>query len=241
MASFWRRFAAWLIDGIVWSFVTWPLQLGFQFAFVSSMPSDFGTGDELPPVTFFNWLAAAFDTAIAAVAIYTLAVALVSIAFEAFGWTPGKAALGMRVLRGDGALPGPVHGAARHIGKAVSGAILLLGYLWAAWDPQRQAWHDKFANTYVVMVPQSGLTLPTPPTPSSITMGARVWAGIAVFYLVGTLVTLFALAAWVPNDGATWRRFFESLDTLDSPRSDPRFPPPRNEHLDGPGLPSMRA
>lgn len=40
----------------------------------------------------------------------------------------------------------------RVIGYYIGGAILLLGFLWALWDPNRQGWHDKLANTYVVKV-----------------------------------------------------------------------------------------
>ena len=30
------------------------------------------------------------------------------------------------------------------------GLFLDLGYLWAAWDPQKQGWHDKIAGTFVI-------------------------------------------------------------------------------------------
>lgn len=36
------------------------------------------------------------------------------------------------------------------IGKAVSGSIFYLGFLWAIWDGRRQAWHDKIFGTLVV-------------------------------------------------------------------------------------------
>jgi uncharacterized RDD family membrane protein YckC len=32
----------------------------------------------------------------------------------------------------------------------VSGLACLIGYLWMLWDPEKQTWHDKAANTYVV-------------------------------------------------------------------------------------------
>lgn len=212
LASFWRRLGASLIDGVVWSFVTWPLQFGFQFAVMRSVPAGIGNGDELPSIVVFDWLASAFDSILFAIAFYSLAVALISIGFEAVGWTPGKLALGIRVLRSDGHAPGAVHGAARYIGKAVSGAVLFLGYLWAAWDPQRQAWHDKFADTYVVLVPASGISAPSGPRPLAISTAARVWAGISAFYLIGTVVTALSVAAWVPNDGESWQRFFERFE-----------------------------
>jgi uncharacterized RDD family membrane protein YckC len=33
--------------------------------------------------------------------------------------------------------------------------VLGLGALWILKDPERQAWHDKIAGTYVVKVPRS--------------------------------------------------------------------------------------
>jgi uncharacterized RDD family membrane protein YckC len=36
------------------------------------------------------------------------------------------------------------------VGKTISGAVFLLGYLWILFDRERQGWHDKLANTYVV-------------------------------------------------------------------------------------------
>jgi uncharacterized RDD family membrane protein YckC len=33
-------------------------------------------------------------------------------------------------------------------------AVLAIGALWILRDPQRQAWHDKIAGTYVVKVPK---------------------------------------------------------------------------------------
>ena len=38
----------------------------------------------------------------------------------------------------------------RSLMKLISGAVLLIGYLWMLWDPEKQTWHDKVAGTYVV-------------------------------------------------------------------------------------------
>lgn len=38
----------------------------------------------------------------------------------------------------------------RALMKIVSEVVLLLGYLWMLWDPNKQTWHDKVAGTYVV-------------------------------------------------------------------------------------------
>lgn len=69
------------------------------------------------------------------------------------GQTIGKRAMSIRVV---GMQTGQTIGYAgafiRVIGKIVSSIACLLGYLWMLWDPERQTWHDKFADSVVVPV-----------------------------------------------------------------------------------------
>ena len=67
------------------------------------------------------------------------------------GQTVGKKALGIRVV--DAATGGPIgtgRGVGRYFARIVSGIPFYLGYLWAIWDPKKQAWHDKMVNDLVV-------------------------------------------------------------------------------------------
>jgi RDD family len=68
------------------------------------------------------------------------------------GLTPGKALLSIRVVdKRTGAPAGFGRMFVREIiGKFVSGFFLGLGFFWAIWDRDAQAWHDKLANTIVV-------------------------------------------------------------------------------------------
>lgn len=68
------------------------------------------------------------------------------------GLTPGKKLLGLRVVhRQSGAAPGFGTMFLREIvGRFVSGLIFGLGYLWALFDKNGQAWHDKLAGTVVL-------------------------------------------------------------------------------------------
>ena len=64
------------------------------------------------------------------------------------GQTVGKMTLGIRVVRADGRLPGLGYAALREVvGKFVSAIALFLGFLWIAWDREKQGWHDKIAGT----------------------------------------------------------------------------------------------
>lgn len=67
------------------------------------------------------------------------------------GQTPGKRALGIRVV--DSKTGGSLDfgkAAIRYVGRIVSGLPLFLGYFWMLWDPKKETWHDKIAVTTVV-------------------------------------------------------------------------------------------
>lgn len=66
------------------------------------------------------------------------------------GQTPGKFALGIRVIKTDGGPIGDVDALIRAIGYHVSAMLFGLGFVWALFDRSNQTWHDKMARTYVV-------------------------------------------------------------------------------------------
>ena len=67
------------------------------------------------------------------------------------GQTPGKKALGIRVIDfGGGGSIGYGRAFIRYIGSILSAIALLIGFLWMLWDKEKQTWHDKFANSVVV-------------------------------------------------------------------------------------------
>lgn len=74
-----------------------------------------------------------------------------ALALFAKGMTPGKRFLGMRVSKEDGTSAGFLTMLIREwIGKAISGLIFSLGFLWILFDRDKQGWHDKLVSTYVV-------------------------------------------------------------------------------------------
>ena len=67
------------------------------------------------------------------------------------GQTPGKRFMGLRIVTEDDSRRIYFGMAAkRYLGYWLSGLSLFLGFLWVLVDDNRQAWHDKFANTYVI-------------------------------------------------------------------------------------------
>lgn len=66
------------------------------------------------------------------------------------GQTVGKMLMNIRVIKVDGTEISDADAIMRYIGYLINSPILLLGWLWATWDNNRQGWHDKIARTYVV-------------------------------------------------------------------------------------------
>ncbi|PLX89099.1 MAG: hypothetical protein C0618_02885 [Desulfuromonas sp.] len=67
------------------------------------------------------------------------------------GQTPGKMALRIKVVRCDGSPLTYGRAAFRELpAKFISGIILAIGYLLAAFDDQKQALHDRMSDTYVI-------------------------------------------------------------------------------------------
>lgn len=65
--------------------------------------------------------------------------------------TPGKRILKLKVVDINGAELGLFTALLRNFGKVVSQALFLIGYVMAAFTPKKQALHDIFARTLVVM------------------------------------------------------------------------------------------
>jgi uncharacterized RDD family membrane protein YckC len=65
--------------------------------------------------------------------------------------TPGKLLMGCQVVDADSAEPLSLRQAVlRYLGYYVSALPLGLGFLWIVWDPRKQGFHDKIANTVVL-------------------------------------------------------------------------------------------
>jgi uncharacterized RDD family membrane protein YckC len=78
-----------------------------------------------------------------------------------WGWkgtTIGGVIVGIRIVRLDGTpINWPV-AIVRCLAAFLSAAIVFIGFFWAGWSVDKQAWHDKIAGTVVVKVPK-GMSL----------------------------------------------------------------------------------
>jgi uncharacterized RDD family membrane protein YckC len=84
---------------------------------------------------------------------------LVALAYFAgmWGWkgtTIGGIVLGLKVVRPDGQPITFTVALVRALAAAFSAVVLFLGFIWIAWDPEKQGWHDRIAGTVVVRLPR---------------------------------------------------------------------------------------
>jgi len=85
---------------------------------------------------------------------------IVALAYFAGMWawkgtTIGGIVLKLHVVRCDGQPVTFMAALVRGLAAALSVIVLFLGFLWIAWDPDKQGWHDKIAGTIVVRLPRS--------------------------------------------------------------------------------------
>ncbi len=80
--------------------------------------------------------------------------------FNVLGRSPGKRALGLRIVQADGSAPGFGTGLSRMLVSLLT--PILIAYFWAAFDGRAQAWHDKASGTYVVHPPKDERRLIAP-------------------------------------------------------------------------------
>ena len=130
--GFWRRVAASLIDTLLQLMIFGPI-LAWVYGFDYFISSDLYQG----PLDFFlSWVAPA------------IGVVLFWMYKQA---TPGKMVMSLRIVDAKtGERPSTGQLIGRYFGYFVSTLGLCLGYVWVAFDPKKQAWHDKLAGTVVV-------------------------------------------------------------------------------------------
>lgn len=135
-AGFWIRFVAYIVDSIILGAVNWVASFIFGAIVASAQPGDVGA---------LMGLTGGF-----VVVMFVLTI-LYYIGFWAWrGQTPGKMAVGVKIVNTDGSAIGIGKAIVRYIGYIISSIIICIGYLMIAWDGKKQGLHDKIAGTCVV-------------------------------------------------------------------------------------------
>ena len=78
------------------------------------------------------------------------------------GQTPGKMAVGIKVIRTDSSPVKWQCAVRRCLGYVISAITLFIGFIWVAFDGRKQGVQDKIADTYVVKLPVRQLILTRP-------------------------------------------------------------------------------
>ena len=140
-ASFGRRFAAYLIDGLIVGLIA-----GIPSGCLGGLAATMAPQDE---ETLFVVI---MGVALIGVLWGFIAVTLYyAMMWSRTGQTLGKKWLGIKVVTADGLPPSFWRAVGRAlIGYMISSWIFSLGFLWMLWDDYCQGWHDKLFGTYVV-------------------------------------------------------------------------------------------
>lgn len=146
-AGFRVRLAAGLIDGLILAAIWFTVM-------VILGPYDESPNTPLPiPVAMEE--AATYSHRTVAVMVYLIVSVVYWVLFWTWrGQTPGKMAMGIKIVRTDGSPIGLGRSVLRCIGYTISSFIFLIGHLWIVIDPEKQGIYDKIASTYVVRLPR---------------------------------------------------------------------------------------
>jgi len=147
--GFWVRFAAVLIDGIILMVAGTIVQYAFLGNVTQRMqPPAPGTPPSVFLSAFVGFMALAWGLNTFVSGMYE------SLFIGYLGATPGKMALSLKVVRPDGSPIGLGRSVGRYFAKMLSGLILGIGYLMAAFDSEKRALHDQICDTRVIRVRQ---------------------------------------------------------------------------------------
>jgi uncharacterized RDD family membrane protein YckC len=149
-ASFGRRFVALIIDALVLGLVIGPIMaiigVGAMSGVDTSNLEDMSDAEATGMAGGIMAMSFGFQL----VLIVVQGVYFVLMESSAKQGTLGKMAMGIKVTDMNGNRITTKMAIFRFIGRIVSGAILMIGYLMAAFTDKKQALHDMIANTLVL-------------------------------------------------------------------------------------------
>ncbi len=146
IAGLGRRFLADMIDNLI-LFLPVMLLSGVLGAMLGYSMTGGGNGGAAGPNISLSVLGIQVAVQIVYLGFYIVYTALLT---WRYGHTPGKLAMGLRVIRADGSGMGLGQSFGRALAELLSGLTCYLGYLIAFFDDERRSLHDHICNTRVV-------------------------------------------------------------------------------------------
>ena len=152
-AGFWIRLVARLIDGLIIG-----IPFGVLFAVVAIAGGVFAntsSSSSSSSTTDSQNAAAAAGFGGGFLLIYVL-VLVVQVGYWIYFWGTSGSTLGMRLLHlkvVDADTGGPIgyaRATVRFLMSIVNSWACYIGWIWVAFDPRKQGWHDKVANSVVL-------------------------------------------------------------------------------------------
>lgn len=140
-AGFLTRFIAWFVDGLMIGILSWVVALIFGVLIGLT-----GGADN----SFLNFISGTLAV------MLILVMLLFNFLYFGYFWSKDGQSLGMKlvnikVVRQDGSPLSFLRAGFRGtVGYWISGLVFGLGYIWAAFDARKEAWHDKIFDTWVV-------------------------------------------------------------------------------------------
>lgn len=139
--GFWIRFVAYLIDAILLNVAFWVIAVVIGVNLIPADPAKIDAEKFMAEMGKFE---------LVALVVTWLYFALLES--SARGATVGKMALGLRVVDDRRQRISFLRATGRFFAKFISGIILLIGYIMAAFTDRKRALHDIMAGTLVVKV-----------------------------------------------------------------------------------------
>ena len=134
-AGFWIRTAAFVIDLFIIGIVNFVIFVPLGILLPNSSENPMAVFSFLPVIMLLQYgIPAAYDTWFVG----------------KYGATPGKMACKLKIAVADGSKLSYLRALGRHFAKYLSGMILLIGYIMAAFDDQKRTLHDRICETRVV-------------------------------------------------------------------------------------------
>jgi uncharacterized RDD family membrane protein YckC len=134
-AGFWIRWVAKFVDGVITSMAN--AAVGMLLGFSMLGPQD--PNDIASAAVALSWI-----LSIGITAAYTI------FFHGRFGATPGKMAVGVKVVQADGSPITYGRATGRFFAEWLSSLIFGIGYIMAAFDDQKRTLHDRICDTRVV-------------------------------------------------------------------------------------------
>ncbi len=137
-AGFWIRLVAKFIDGIILAIAQSAVMLAGTL-FLGGAASEAQSPE------------AAFGYTVVTNLVYLVLAAVYTTWFLGrFGATPGKMVFRLKVVNPEGGSISYLRALGRHFAEMLSGMILAIGYIMAAFDSEKRTLHDRICSTRVV-------------------------------------------------------------------------------------------